>query len=191
MEFPPHSVGDNIFLADFGLSLKAGTSVRLKEQGVLWFVAPECFHDYDPSPASDVWGFMVVFFYLYTRYLPFITSPRGNGESCLDSMVGDLGSLPESWAERRCQTYNQSWYRPSKEFPPDRMGFQSVTMRINEGGEDAGEVDNEVELRREVDKHAVELIHKVFRYLPEERPTTSQLLEDYDFKELMRKYGVA
>ncbi|ROV91656.1 hypothetical protein VMCG_09223 [Cytospora schulzeri] len=69
--FPPESIGENIFLADFGLLLKAGTSVDYKFQGVISFISPERFHNYDPSPESDMWSFMVVFFYLYTGFLRF------------------------------------------------------------------------------------------------------------------------
>ncbi|ROV86945.1 hypothetical protein VMCG_10774 [Cytospora schulzeri] len=200
IDFPPQSVGDSIFLADFGLALKVGASVTKKTQGVLPFISPERFHDYDPSPASDIWSFMVVFFYLYTGCLPFIIPPSGYGASCLDTMVKCLGPLPKSWAERKAKVYELSWYGPSKEFPLKGRDFKSSTVEMiesealqlrNGGKKDAEMVEKEIKFRMGVNKHAVEVINKVFRFLPEERPTASQLLEDYHFKELMRKCGVA
>lgn len=194
LRFPPQSVGEKIFLADFGLALKAGDSVVLKTQGILKFVSPERLHGYDPSPASDVWSFMVVFYYLYTGYYPF-WSPLDTSMGVLQSIVDGLGPLPESWAERNGGYSQSAWYGPSKEYPKKGMDVPSrTTMRgklPNEGSKDVKKVENENRFRMELNKHAVEFIQKVFRYSPQERPTASQLLEDHNFKEVMRMCGVA
>lgn len=100
--FPSQKSGTQVTLADFGLLLPANkTTVDYKLQGTPAFIAPERFHDYDPSPASDLWSFMAVFVYLYlgTMAFPNDTSMSGRDPwAYLDSIRKNLGPLPAEWA---------------------------------------------------------------------------------------------
>lgn len=65
--FPPEILSSNVYLCDFGILVQAGTSVPNKLQSPPGYCAPELFHDFEPSFASDMWSYMVVFLHLYTE----------------------------------------------------------------------------------------------------------------------------
>ncbi|WEW61766.1 hypothetical protein PRK78_007260 [Emydomyces testavorans] len=84
-----------IYLGDFGLAIKAGTTrVRQKVQSPAAYCAPERFHNVDPSFASDVWSYMCLFTELYLGFRLFFGT--GNA-SVLSDMVSVFGPLPEQW----------------------------------------------------------------------------------------------
>ncbi|KAI3398937.1 hypothetical protein diail_8260 [Diaporthe ilicicola] len=93
--FPPALVGSDAYLCDFGILVPAGTSVPNKLQLQLGYCAPELFHNMEPSFASDVWSYMVLFLYLYTERLVFEVGPGFTG--VLNSVVGGVGLLPQEW----------------------------------------------------------------------------------------------
>ena len=61
MRIPLSFLTDRFYLADFGPSIKAGTSVSPKWISPFLYCAPELFHNRDPSYASDMWSFMCLF----------------------------------------------------------------------------------------------------------------------------------
>lgn len=88
---PLELVGSKLYLGDFGLTIKDGTSVRIKEQAPYYFCAPERLHGEDPSFASDMWSYMCLFAALYLDYNVFY----GNGGgSTAFSWVEQLGAMP-------------------------------------------------------------------------------------------------
>lgn len=89
-KFPLASLSDEVYLSDSGLLLMAGTTVDYKLQGIFAFVSPERCHERDPSPASDMWSFMVVFVYLYLESLPFSNS---------HDILKELGPFPAEWTK--------------------------------------------------------------------------------------------
>lgn len=63
-KFPPALIGSDAYLCDFGIPVPAGTSVSNTLQSQPIYCAPELFHNMDPSFASDVWSYMVLFLHL-------------------------------------------------------------------------------------------------------------------------------
>lgn len=209
MEFPFESIGNKIYLADFGLVLKAGTSVHYKLQGVQQFVSPDRFHNTDPMPSSDIWSFMVVLLSLYSLKQVFSCQNILSTGSCADylqDMVNSLGLLPTEWAQEGARMYNASWYASSKESEEasrPKSPFESYlsecrqNLALNEqffrtrGDETRAEqVRNEIRQREVADKHIFGVINKVFQFRPEDRLTASQLLDDTDWKALMTIFDV-
>lgn len=210
LKFPPESISDKVYLSDFGLTHRVGTPVGYKLQGVLKFISPERFHDADPSPASDMWSFMVVFVHLYLEMTafknvePFMPEMP---ESILSNIVERLGLLPAEWAAVGAEKHNPgSWYNAPKQseevsrkkvpFGDNLAKFRDYLAGIEnkdrtKGNEpSANELLVEINQRKQADRHASAVISKVFQMRPEKRLTASQLLEDKDWKALMRIYEV-
>jgi serine/threonine protein kinase len=178
----------------------AGTTVDCKPQGILAFLSPERFHDSDPSPASDMWSFMVVFVYLYLGRLPF---------SNLHGIVDDLGPLPAEWAKPKPK-YDTSWYESAENSSVPKCIFATwlrenwqkevaATARRYSGwvedgnkqyAERANRAAQEAIVKEQAETHVLKVIRSVFRHQPEERLTASQLLEDPGWKKLMELCGV-
>lgn len=59
--FPSKILSSDIYLCDFGILIEAGTSVPNKLQSPPGYCVPELFHNFEPSFASDIRSYMVVF----------------------------------------------------------------------------------------------------------------------------------
>lgn len=200
--FPQESLGDKIFLSDFGITVKAGTSVAKKTMGVQKFLSPDRFHGHDPSPGSDMWSFMVVFIYLYTGCYPFYGGFFSERPAdFVRDMVSSLGPLPSQWAEIKRPSFESSWYTEasSSELPEQDRTFQcrlhrdlaELGKRHEAKGDDGGTaLAKEIELKRRAEPHVLKVINKVFRFRPEERIKASELLEDVDWRMLMEIFAV-
>ncbi|ROW02978.1 hypothetical protein VMCG_05719 [Cytospora schulzeri] len=189
LEIPTAWLSDKVYLTDFGTTFRAGTKVENKLQGVPSFCAPERFHGQWPSPASDMWSFGLIFFYLYTGKVPFQGIMSHTAGDILSAMVNRLGPLPEKW-KGLYTTGTQpdaSWYDPeNNSLPvPDRTLEKIIHDRQRPGSDEAERL-----LESKTEKHALAVFKKVFSYLPERRPTASQLLQDPDFKKLLEMCGV-
>lgn len=68
---PKNLIRETVYLGDFGLLIKAGTSVSFKIQSPATYCAPERWHDVGPSFASDMWSYMCLFAELYLGFPPF------------------------------------------------------------------------------------------------------------------------
>jgi len=61
------------------------------------YAAPEILLDDVPSPASDVWAFTVLIYYLTSGGLFLFDSTHGTLNEVLHEVVLSLGKLPERW----------------------------------------------------------------------------------------------
>lgn len=172
---PQNLLTDNVYLGDFGLSIKAGTAVSVKYQAPGRYCALERFHNVDLSPASDMWSYMCIFAELYLGCVPI----RGNAPvSAIESIVETLGPLPENW--KGClgipgATSEDSWYHPTVKQIGDSLE------------EKLGRARPEVSAAER--HHVLSIMSKGFYYLPQHRLTAAQLLQDTSFQALMRLYG--
>lgn len=185
VEFPTSWLSNKVYLTDFGTTFRAGTKVESRLQGVMSFCSPERFYGQDPSPASDMWSFGLVFFYLYTGKVPSRGRTAGD---CLSDMVNGLGPLPAEWKGRFTEATqpDATWYDPhNRSLPKKERTLEKIIRDDLRGLEGAERL---IKLRTE--KHVLAIIKKVFAYLPEHRPTASQLLQDPDFRKLLEIYDV-
>lgn len=215
VKFPHQKLSREVCLADFGILLPADkTTVQYKLQGTPEYLAPERFHGRDPSPASDMWSFMVVFVYLYLGSMAFSNrSCTGvSPEGFLYSICENLGPFPAKWKTPTTPEYDISYASQSGAGGPDppKSKFPSklredwtkgVTARsesysaLARTGKDAEVVrtakrlKEELRIKKEAEAHTLNIIHSVFRYEPGNRPTAEQLLADPDWKKLMKLCG--
>lgn len=177
-KFPPRILSSNAYLCDFGILVKAGTSVINKLQSPADYCAPELFHNIEPSFASDMWSYMVVFLYLYMETTIF----TGRGfAGRVGSIVKHVGGLPSEWLGRY-ELYDKeevqaSWYgQGSKE-----KDAQALSAFLDQCRPDISAKEK---------THVLSVVQKVFRPRPQDRLTASELLEDTDFKAVMSMNGV-
>jgi serine/threonine protein kinase len=174
--FPPKILNSDIYLCDFGILIESGTSVSNKLQSPPGYCAPELFHNFEPSFASDMWSYIVVFLRLYAGH-PVFYGPGFAGK--LGSIVNRVGMLPPEW-KGRYAAYDKgdvqaSWYgngSQSKDFLSEFLDQHRPDISAREKA------------------HALSVIRQVFRPRPEERIGAAGLLENEDFKALMRLYGI-
>lgn len=169
------SLGGNVSLGDFGLALKSGSEARCKWQAHVGFCAPERLHGVNPSFASDMWSYMCVFAALYLRSVPF----GGRGHiTMLSYLVDSLGPLPREWAGTYAGlgTPEESWY--------DQACPIASSITLEQKSRRSRPEVNDAER-----KLVLSVFSKVLRYLPEDRFTAAQLLEDEEFNELLAIYG--
>jgi hypothetical protein len=170
---PESLIQGTVYLGDFGLAIKAGTSVSQKLQSPAIFCAPERFHNVDPTSRATG-GFVCILAQLILgRNLFFgVGAP-----TVMDSIPDRLGSLPERWKG----FYNagegkDSWYdqRHTHVYSEPLPAF----------------IDR---LRPDMDKAGRRLVHTVLArglcYLPESRLSAAQLLQDASFCALVAFYG--
>lgn len=174
--FPPEILGSDAFLCDFGILIQAGTSVPNKLQSPPGYCAPELFHNIEPSFASDMWSFMVVFLYLYTEH-PVFTGWGFAG--IVSSIVKHIGALPIEW--KGCynaydkEEVQESWYS---------QGLQSGDTF------DAFLDKYRPDINADEKALLLSVIQQVFRPRPEDRATAYEILSSEDFQALMDIYGV-
>lgn len=167
-------IGDDISLGDFGLAIKSGTPVSQKLQSPLIYCAPERMHNHGPTFATDMWSYMCIFAQLYMGYNLF----HGATSSLIvSSMIQALGPFPATWRgtyETGGACDNQ-WYDEGCE----RIPSMTLENKVARHRPDADPVERELVLS---------VLRKGLSYLPENRLTASQLLEDNSFKALMDIY---
>ena len=171
---PLELLGSKLYLGDFGLTIKDGTSVNVKQQAPYYLCAPERLHGADPSRASDMWSYMCLFASLYLGANVFY----GNGgESTAFSWVEQLGAMPEQWKGRFWwpEEVKDTWYNCTTTPDPKR----DLAARIARMRPDTNQAERE---------HVLSIMSKVFCYLPEQRITADQLLQDPSFKAIVEMY---
>jgi serine/threonine protein kinase len=174
IDIPNTFLTDRFYLADFGHSIKTGTSVNPKWISPFPYCAPELFHNVDPSTASDMWSYMCLFSELYGTVSPFHGYLRG---PLLTRHNSRLGPLPQEWAVH----YNgpdpkdDSWYNPNP--TPPRKTLKGL---IEFGKPEISTVEHDL---------VFSIMSRGFCYSPERRPTALQLLHDPAFQTLMQMYG--
>jgi len=174
MEVPESLLAETVYLGDFGLTIKTGTSVSQKVQSPAVYCAPERFHNADPSFASDIWSYMCLFAELYLGFTPFY----GTGSASVVSyMVNILGPLPEQWKGyyNGAGTSDDSWYDQTREAVPT-MTLKAMVKRARP---EASETER---------NHVLSVMSKGFCYLPESRISAAQLLQDASFNAVMKIY---
>ncbi|KAM0664326.1 hypothetical protein ACQRIU_006909 [Beauveria bassiana] len=174
IEVKKDSLRGGSFLADFGMAIKAGTPVKQRWQAPTSYCAPERFHGINPSFASDMWSYMCIFAELYMGCAPF----QGMGNtSALTELVKRLGPLPLQWASRydAGDAPDESCYDQTRK-PVHRLTLEEMSKRWRP---DVSDVER---------KLFVSVLFKGFAYLPENRPTAAELLQDEDFNALMAIY---
>lgn len=216
-EFPLHRLESQVVLSDFGLLLRADNSpVENRLKGAPPYIAPERHHGHDPSPASDMWSFMIMFVYLYLGQHAF---PGHNGELIpnpiwnLCIIRDHLGPFPVEWATPEAIEHKEQLYAkevdvvdpPASDFATrlsenwqkdvaDMVRSHSNWAAGSDGGprivEAVKRLEKEYEAKKEAEPHALEVIHSIFRYMPERRLTAEQLLVDPHWVKLMQICGV-
>ncbi|KAF2669856.1 kinase domain-containing protein [Microthyrium microscopicum] len=167
---------DTIYLADFGLSFKTDQPVPdIKGFPPGLYRAPELWHGIKCDYARDIWSYMFIFTHLYLGVRPWL----GNGSSTvLANMVKILGPLPQ----QRMGHYEHppsgdvSWYCQSR--VPD-LRLEALDAKIQRLRPEVSEIER---------SHFLSVIAKGFCYLPENRITAGELLDDESFRALMEHY---
>lgn len=216
VKFPCRHLSREVCLTDFGILLPAyKTTAQYKLQGTSEYIAPERFHGHNPSPASDMWSFMVIFVYLYLGEMAFPnrSSCGGSPERYLYCTWENLGPLPAKWKTATPPVDGISYAPQSEAFGPDpsesmfpsrlRQDWtKAVTDRSvyhSEKAKSSGDADvvrtakrlrQELRVKEEAEAHALNVIHSVFRYEPNHRLTAEQLLASPDWIKLMKLCGV-
>lgn len=94
MEIDESLISQRLVLGDFGVLIKAGTSVPQKVQSPFSYCAPERLHGHDPTFATDMWSYMCIFRELQCG---FCVIYGGGTFSFTTNMVDTLGPLPSDW----------------------------------------------------------------------------------------------
>ena len=174
VRFPLHLLGGKVYLGDFGLTIRNGTSAPPGPQAPYGFCAPERFHGIGPSFASDVWSYMHLFTLLYLGYRVFY----GNGgRDTVFSWFEHLGPMPEQWKGRFfwSNVVEDAWYDPTMTSDPKRdLAFRIAWLRPETSQVERG--------------HVLSVMRKGLCYLPEQRITAAELLRDPSFIALMKIY---
>lgn len=91
-----------LYLGDFGLMIKDGTSINIKQQAPYCFCAPERLHGADPSLASDIWSYMCLLTALYlSNNVSTATRENRRRSAGLSSWVRCLRSGKENFDGQR------------------------------------------------------------------------------------------
>ena len=158
--FPATLLSGSVYLADFGIAIRAGTSVTYKPQSPSGWCAPERLHNTDPSAASDIWSYMCIFAKLYLGHLPWFVN--GN---VLANMVKVLGPLPQNWYSYYHQpgSNDASWYDLRTQ-PENTLEAMIARSRPDVTSNEAA--------------HVLSFMLEGFRYNPRKRITAAQLLSN-------------
>ncbi|KAF5533969.1 CMGC kinase [Fusarium napiforme] len=169
-------IGDDVSLGDFGLAIKSGTSVLQKLQSPAIYCAPERVHDQDPTFATDMWSYMCILAELYMGYALFYGSGNSSIVSCI---VHALGPLPTTWkgTYKAGGVSSDWWYDQDYELDPTA----SLEAKVARLRPDIGAAERTL---------VISVLRKGLSYLPQDRLTARELLEDASFKDLMQIYGL-
>lgn len=173
-QFSVSLLRETIYLGEFSLAIKAGTSVSQKVLSPAVYWAPERLHSVDPSFASDIRSYMCLFTELYLGFTPFYGT--GNA-SVLSFIVRVLGPLPKHWKGyyNGAGTNDNSWYDKSRK-PGSTMIIKAMIKRARP------------ETRQTEQDHVLSFLSNGFCYLPESRMPAAQVLEDASLKAIMEIY---
>jgi serine/threonine protein kinase len=182
VRFPPDMLRHPVCICDFGLSITSGTRVENTVQLPPLFCAPERLHGVFPSCASDMWSFTCIFAKLYLG----VEAIYGGGPRMISRIIGMLGlPLPEHWRGYYGDgtTAHDWWYDQSGQMPRTDIlgGYETLEHKIDR---------LRPEISRDEREHALSIMYRGFAYLPEQRITAAQLLEDPSFNALMSYYNV-
>jgi serine/threonine protein kinase len=174
LKVPKTLLRETVYLGDFGMAIKAGTELKQK---VLWpivYCAPERFHNVNPSFASDMWSYMCLFIQLYLGTTPWHCD---DCVSLMNCMVDIIGPLPEQWMGLYSGfgLCDDSWYDQNRTPNPVR----TLEAKIRVVRPDVSPTER---------NHVLSIISKGFSYLPEDRLSATQLLQDPSFKAVMEIY---
>ncbi|KLO92440.1 uncharacterized protein LW93_12014 [Fusarium fujikuroi] len=173
-------VQDTITLGDFGLTIRSGTEVDFKLQGTLGYCAPELMHGINPTFASDMWSYTCIFAELYLKWPLFGPGFFGGGlRFIVGLLIRVLGPMPLSWKGlyEGGGEPDDSWYDQSR-VPEPVMSLESRVTKSRDTLEPAEQ------------QLVLSILRRGFSYLPEERLSAGELLEDASFKALMEMYGL-
>lgn len=117
---------EKLYLGDFGLEMKLGDPKPAGRPPMV-YCSPDELHGKDPSLASDMWSYMVVFAHLYLGFIPFPTGLEGG---VITGMVKCLGPLPVSWKGTYTDTGKAAdfWYDPNTK-SDETFSFSSILMK--------------------------------------------------------------
>jgi serine/threonine protein kinase len=175
LKVPKSLLRETVYLGDFGMAAKAGDEVKTK---MLWptiYCAPERFHNRNSSFASDMWSYTCLFTQLYLGLNPW--GDCGNSVSLMNTMVKVIGPLPEQWKGhyRAFGIFDNSWYDHNRMPDPTR----TLEAKIRHLRPDVSPTER---------NHILSIISKGFSYIPEDRLSAKQLLQDASFKAVMDIY---
>ncbi|EEH06406.1 protein kinase [Histoplasma capsulatum G186AR] len=171
--FPENLRTEDFYLGDFGLAMRLeGPATQGRPPSM--YCSPERLHNKPPSFACDMWSYMCVFSVLYLGFVPFNTLSRGG---IVSSMVLTLGPLPQEWKGLYVDPESSldMWYDQNRKPAPEDSLEANIAYRRPES--------DPVERQ-----HALSVLSRGFSYVPEERPTATQLLQDPSFIALVDKY---
>ncbi|PWY76722.1 kinase domain-containing protein [Aspergillus eucalypticola CBS 122712] len=162
------------YLSDFGLAKKLSDPVTPRGYPPLQYCSPDRLHRQDPSPACDMWNYMILFSELYLGNVPFSTFFNGG---IIGVFVLSLGPLPEEWKGLYTHPESRdSWY-DHNQTPDPKWTLES---RIASFCPDADPVER---------SHVLSIMSRVFTYDPAKRLTATQLLRDPSFRAIMENHG--
>ncbi|OJI86614.1 hypothetical protein ASPTUDRAFT_53779 [Aspergillus tubingensis CBS 134.48] len=173
-KIPPSLQTQKFYLGDFGLAKKLSDSVTPRGYPPLQYCSPDRLHRQDPSPACDMWSYMILFSELYLGNVPFSTFFNGG---IIGGFVLSLGPLPEEWKGSYTHPESRdSWY-DQNQTPDPKWTLES---RIASLRPDADPVER---------SHVLSIMSRVFTYDPAKRLTATQLLRDPSFRAIMENHG--
>ncbi|WEW57453.1 hypothetical protein PRK78_002920 [Emydomyces testavorans] len=160
---------DNFYLGDFGLAMKLGSPVVESGRPPIGYCSPDQYFTKHPTTACDIWSYMSICSRLYCGQTPFQTRP---GVQVVTGMVGRLGPLPKQFKGCYCwpEDEEENWYT---DFPNPEWDLAGVISRFSPSAS-----PKELE-------HVLSFMYKCFDYLPEKRPSATQLLNDPSFQAIM------
>lgn len=174
LKVPDHLPTEQFYLGDFGLAKNLSDPETPWGHPPMPFCSPDRFLQMDPSPACDMWSYMVVFGILYMGFSPFHRYEEGG---IVGGMFRCLGPLPQELRGLYTPVGGQDyWYDQSKTSDP-KFDLASRIAQFRKGSDLIEQ------------QHAHSIMSKVFTYHPEKRPTATQLLHDPSFRALMDIYG--
>jgi serine/threonine protein kinase len=175
VEVPKQLLTDAVYLGGFGMATEVGIDVRHKM--LPWnirYYAPERFHNVNASFASDMWSYMCLFTDLYLGFIPWSSYTE---VKLIPEMIRTLGPLPKQWKGHfNGHGICGGWLYDQCRRADPRATFESI---IKEKRPEVGPVER---------NHIVSIMSKGFCYLPDDRPTATQLLQDPSFEAIMKIY---
>ncbi|WEW60862.1 hypothetical protein PRK78_006350 [Emydomyces testavorans] len=174
LKVPENLRTETFYLGDFGLAMELGAPVTPQGRPPIVYCSPDRLHNKGPSFACDMWSYMCIFAELYLGFVPFFVWFNGG---MVTSMVKCLGPLPEQWKGHYVDPDSSldTWY--DQDYKPDPT--YTLAKRIADRHPEADPTERQ---------HVLSIMSRGFSYLPEKRPTATELLQDPSFKAIMKKY---